>query len=75
VRLAEGSNNALFTHYDKPSGAFLEWGKFIAISKYELSSTGARAKPILDAISSLNRFYLTLGRDSKRPLPRSTKSP
>ena len=44
-------------------------GKFIAISQHELSSARARdAKPILDAITSLNRFYLVLGRDStKRP--------
>ena len=58
-----------YTHYDAASKEFLEWGKFIAISQFELSSARARdAKPILDAITSLNRFYLVLGRDStKRP--------
>ena len=62
------AKNASYTHYDRASDAFLEWGKFIAISEHELSSTRARdSRPILDAISSLNRFYLVLGRDSKRP--------
>ncbi len=58
-----------YTHYDAARKEFLEWGKFIAISQHELSSSRARdAKPTLDAITSLNRFYLVLGRDStKRP--------
>ena len=62
-----GAKSVSYTHNDAASKEFLEWGKFIAISQHELSSAHARdAKPILDAITSLNRFYLVLGRDSTK---------
>ena len=70
-----GAKNESYSHYNATSKEILEWRKFIAISQHELSSSRAcDAKPILDAITSLKRFYLVLGRLNLAPQRQSESS-